>query len=68
MQDLIIQHDSPISTISYYVHSFLSEKISKSGFKVAISGTELMKYLQVIMIITYCILHQLIILELKIMN
>ena len=39
MQDLIIQHDSPISTISYYVHSFLSEKISKSGFKVAISGT-----------------------------
>ena len=39
LQDLIIQHDSPISTISYYVHSFLSEKISKSGFKVAISGT-----------------------------
>lgn len=39
LQDLTIQHDSPISTISYYVHSFLSEKISKSGFKVAISGT-----------------------------
>ena len=30
---------SPVPTISYYVHNFLSEKISNSGFKVAISGT-----------------------------
>lgn len=32
-------HDSPISTISYYVHSFLSEAIAGNGFKVSISGT-----------------------------
>ena len=39
LESLVIQHDSPISTISYYIHSFLSEKISKQGYKVAISGT-----------------------------
>ncbi len=33
------QHDSPLSTISYFIHSFLSESISKKGFKVSISGT-----------------------------
>lgn len=32
-------HDGPIATLSYYVHSFLSENISKNGYKVAISGT-----------------------------
>lgn len=32
-------HDAPVPTISYYVHSFLSEEISKQGYKVAISGT-----------------------------
>lgn len=32
-------HDSPIATMSYYIHSFLSEKISKNNYKVAISGT-----------------------------
>lgn len=32
-------HDGPIATLSYYVHSFLSENISKSGYRVAISGT-----------------------------
>ena len=32
-------HDGPIATLSYYVHSFLSENISKQNFKVAISGT-----------------------------
>jgi len=31
--------DSPISSISYYVHSYLSESISKNKFRVAISGT-----------------------------
>ncbi len=39
LRRLIEQHDSPIATISYYIHSFLSEEISKSGYKVAISGT-----------------------------
>ena len=32
-------HDGPIATLSYYIHSFLSEKISNKNFKVAISGT-----------------------------
>lgn len=32
-------HDGPIATLSYYLHSFLSENISKQNYKVAISGT-----------------------------
>lgn len=36
---LIEQHDGPIATISYYIHSFLSEEIAKNGYKVSISGT-----------------------------
>ncbi len=39
MKQLVNQHDGPIATISYYIHSFLSEEISKKGFKVSISGT-----------------------------
>jgi asparagine synthase (glutamine-hydrolysing) len=39
MAMLIAYHDSPISTISYYVHSFLSEAIAANRFKVSISGT-----------------------------
>jgi len=37
--ELIKFHDAPIATISYLVHSLLSEEINKNGFKVAISGT-----------------------------
>jgi len=39
MQTLIAYHDQPVATISYYVHSFLSEQIGKEGYKVAVSGT-----------------------------
>lgn len=39
LKKLIMYHDSPISTISYYVHSFLSEAISSQGLRVAVSGT-----------------------------
>ena len=39
MRELVKYHDGPLATISYYVHSFLSEEISKKGFKVSISGT-----------------------------
>ena len=39
LKKLIDYHDSPVSTISYLVHSMLSEKISENGFKVAVSGT-----------------------------
>jgi asparagine synthase (glutamine-hydrolysing) len=38
LQGLIEYHDAPIYTISYYIHSFLSESISKQGYKVACSG------------------------------
>ena len=31
--------DSPISSIAYYIHSYLSENISKDKFRIAISGT-----------------------------
>ena len=36
---LVSDHDAPVATVSYYVHSFLSEAISDCGFKVAVSGT-----------------------------
>ena len=36
---LIDYHDAPIATISYFVHSMISEKISGNGFKVSFSGT-----------------------------
>ncbi len=39
LAELVNYHDAPVSTISYYVHSFLSEAISAKGFKVAVSGT-----------------------------
>jgi asparagine synthase (glutamine-hydrolysing) len=39
LKKLVLYHDCPISTVSYFVHSFLSEKISKNNYKVAISGT-----------------------------
>ena len=39
MADLVAYHDGPVSTVSYYVHEFLSRAISDAGFKVAISGT-----------------------------
>jgi asparagine synthase (glutamine-hydrolysing) len=57
MNELINYHDGPIATISYYVHSFLSEEISKKGFKVSISGTGADEILQVTMIIICFILE-----------
>ncbi len=36
---LIAYHDVPVATITYYVHSLLSEAISNAGYKVAFSGT-----------------------------
>ncbi len=39
LKKMIQYHDAPIATISYFVHSFLSEEISKKGYKIAISGT-----------------------------
>jgi asparagine synthase (glutamine-hydrolysing) len=39
MHRLVKARDAPVSTISYYVHSFLSERIADQGYKVALSGT-----------------------------
>ena len=39
LRKLTFYHDGPIATLSYYIHSFLSENISKNNYKVAISGT-----------------------------
>ncbi len=39
MRSLVGYHESPISTISYYIHSLLSQTISERGFRVVFSGT-----------------------------
>jgi len=39
MRSVVRYHDTPIATITYYVHNFLSEAISKAGCRVAFSGT-----------------------------
>ncbi len=39
LKNLTKYHDGPIATLSYYIHSFLSENISKNNYRVAISGT-----------------------------
>jgi len=39
LKKLVAYHESPISTISYYVQSFLMEKIHQDGFKVSLMGT-----------------------------
>ena len=36
---LIDYHDAPIATISYFVHSMISEAIDQGGFRVSFSGT-----------------------------
>tara|TARA_Y100001970_G_scaffold220381_1_gene270661 strand:+ start:21847 stop:23712 length:1866 start_codon:yes stop_codon:yes gene_type:complete len=39
LKNLVEYHDSPLSTISYYIHSKISRLASKNGFKVIFSGT-----------------------------
>jgi asparagine synthase (glutamine-hydrolysing) len=39
LKKLVKYKSSPLCTISYFLHSFMSESISKKGFKVAFSGT-----------------------------
>lgn len=39
LKQLIEYHDVPVYTISYYIHSLLSEAISQNGYRVAVSGT-----------------------------
>ena len=39
LKDLVAYHDSPVATISYLIHSMLTEKISDHGYKISVSGT-----------------------------
>ena len=39
LKKLVTYHESPISTTSYYVQSYLMEKIHQDGFKVSLMGT-----------------------------
>ncbi len=39
LTDLIHYHDAPVATISYFIHSYLSEAIAKQGYRVVFSGT-----------------------------
>lgn len=39
LKDLILYHDVPIATTTYYIHSLLSRSISEKGYRVAFSGT-----------------------------
>ena len=39
MRELVTYHDAPVATVSYYVHSYLSEAIARGGFKIAVSGS-----------------------------
>ena len=57
LKELIAYHDGSIVTLSYYIHSFLSESISNNNYKVAISGTGADELLQDIMIIFFFILR-----------
>ena len=39
LEELVKYHDAPLITISYYIHSLLSKKISEDGYRVVFSGT-----------------------------
>jgi len=39
LTDLVAYHDAPVATITYYIHSLLSEAMHQSGYRVAFSGT-----------------------------
>jgi asparagine synthase (glutamine-hydrolysing) len=39
LRRLIRYHDAPIATITYFVHSLISERLAAGGFRVVFSGT-----------------------------
>ena len=39
LRNLIIYHDAPVATISYYVHSLISKAMKSAGYRVSFSGT-----------------------------
>jgi len=38
LENLIAYHDAPISTVTYLIHSMLSEQIACGGYRVSVSG------------------------------
>ncbi len=38
LKNLIVYHDAPVATISFFVHSFLTQTAAKAGYKVIFSG------------------------------
>lgn len=39
LKKLVSYHDAPVATVTYYVHSLITEAIGKEGYKVSFSGT-----------------------------
>ena len=39
LKKLVEYHDAPVATISYLVHSLISQEVSRHGYKISISGT-----------------------------
>jgi len=39
LRDLVAYHDAPVATMTYLVHSMISEEVHRGGFKLAFSGT-----------------------------
>lgn len=39
LRALVRQHDSPVTTISYYAHWLLMQGVSEAGYRISISGT-----------------------------
>ena len=39
LRDLVTYHDAPVATMTYLVHSMISEEVHRNNFKVAFSGT-----------------------------
>lgn len=39
LRKLVMQHDAPVYTITYYAHWLLMESVAEHGYKISISGT-----------------------------
>ena len=39
LRELVAYHDAPVATMTYLVHSMISEELHRNSFKVAFSGT-----------------------------
>lgn len=39
IRELILQHDAPVYTITYYVHWLLMKHVAQEGYRISVSGT-----------------------------